>query len=51
MENRSLRNNNNKNYQYKELTKSSSSSSKEHKELKDPFAEAVDDDEKVETAP
>ena len=49
-ENPTLRNNNNKNYQYKELTtnkKSSSSSSKEHKELKDPFAEAVDDDEKV----
>lgn len=50
MENRSLRNNNNKNYQYKELTtnkKSSSSNSKEKTELKDPFAEAVDDDEKI----
>lgn len=50
MENRSLRNNNNKNYQYKEIStnkKSSSSNSKEKTELKDPFAEAVDDDEKV----
>lgn len=50
MKNATLRNNNNKNYQYKELTtnkKSSSSNSKGQTELKDPFAEAVDDDEKV----
>jgi hypothetical protein len=47
MENRSLRNNNNKNYQYKEISNNKSSSSND--EIKDPFAGAgeADDDEEV----